>query len=72
MRAGVEIVIGSMCLRQTKQTKSVPDESGTRVCMYTRLFVVCHSVKCKLVKLQDALLSNLQEFDKYSSLISFV
>lgn len=72
MRAGVEIVIGNMCLRQTKQKKeSVPDESPT--CVYVYLFLyLCHSVKYKLEKLQDALLSNPHEPDDDSSLISFL
>lgn len=75
MRAGVEIVIGNMCLRQTKQKKvCLMKVVGVCVCMcvYTLFFYLCHSMKYKLEKVQDALLSNPQEFDKYSGLISFL
>lgn len=78
MRAGVEIVIGNMCLRQTKQKKVclMKVVLCACVCVCVQFFFVCfffylcHSMKYKLEKLQDALLSNLQESDKYSSLIS--
>ena len=71
----MEIVIGNMCLRQTKQ-KKVCLMKVVRVCVCVHvcmLFFVnlCHSRKCKLEKLQDAPLSNPRQSDKYSSLIGF-
>ncbi len=67
-------------LKTNKTEESVPDES--RMCVYVYvcvcvcvcmlLFHLCHSMKYKLEKLQDALLSNPQESDKYSSLIGFL
>lgn len=54
MRAGVEIVIGNMCLRQTNQKKVCLMKV---VCVCVCFFYLCHSMKYKLDKLQDALLS---------------
>lgn len=61
-------------LKTNKTEESMPDESCmcVYVCVYTLFFYLCHSVKYQLEKLQDALLSNLHESDKYSSLISFL
>lgn len=67
VRAGVEIVIGNMCLRQTNQKKVCLMKVLLFVCVYKYMcmlfYYLCHSMKYKHKKVLYKMLS-FQPSDK--------